>query len=441
MRYVEPMKSFLLALLVILSLVLTFMIWNYKPNYPFTEKTQIENVMIGEKKQKHDIIKPYRVLSTQQAQLTGTTSAAAIAAVMKEFKHLKLSTLQLEQTNLSPATLNEMIRTKDRMTLFFPATVPLDIYREMLSFGENELFQAGFDRIIIDWPEWSVLRQANIYFISTKMNTVYRTSVEPNTLHAFKEVLTEQVENFSPYQEIERENMLSLYVTMTDMEAIHFTYYIEEISSELLKNVLFEEPNIVQKTVEGNQEKYTDSMSLLNLNTTTKNMNYVYPAAESSIAINAYTLLTDTIDYINEHGGFTADYRFSKMDVDNHSTQFQMYLQGYPVYSLDTLTKITTIWGDNRIFRYHRPYYMLDRGITAEKNISKLVAGTEVIEYINEYSELQLNNIDDIVIGYYLVQSDNSRLFILEPSWFVLSGNNWTRLTLDRVGGSANGLE
>ncbi len=38
MKYIEPVKSVVLFLLVMLSVILTFLIWTYTPDYKYIEK-------------------------------------------------------------------------------------------------------------------------------------------------------------------------------------------------------------------------------------------------------------------------------------------------------------------------------------------------------------------------------------------------------------------
>ncbi|CAM5506756.1 Regulatory protein YycH domain-containing protein OS=Lysinibacillus sphaericus OX=1421 GN=LS41612_00490 PE=4 SV=1 [Lysinibacillus sphaericus] len=40
MKYIEPVKSIVLFLLVMLSVVLTFIIWTYTPDYNVIEQTE-----------------------------------------------------------------------------------------------------------------------------------------------------------------------------------------------------------------------------------------------------------------------------------------------------------------------------------------------------------------------------------------------------------------
>src|SRR5690606_38625063 len=109
--------------------------------------------------------------------------------------------------------------------------------------------------------------------------------------------------------------------------------------------------------------------------------------------------------------------------------------------STDTTTRITTTWGENQIFRYKRPYFLLDLDINSEKFERKLSSGLEVIEFIEKRKQLELNEVDDIILGYYLKQNDNNLLFTLEPSWFAVSQGSWIRITPDVLGGGNSGLE
>ena len=54
------------------------MIWNYKPDYPFTEDPQVDSILIGDTKKIPDIIKPYRMLFSTEEGFSGTVSTTAI---------------------------------------------------------------------------------------------------------------------------------------------------------------------------------------------------------------------------------------------------------------------------------------------------------------------------------------------------------------------------
>ena len=442
MKYIEPIKSFVLLFLVLLSLLFTFMIWNYKPNYLPTEEQPAKQVMLSEVKTELDkVSKPYRMLFMTGESLRGTTSTGEIDYIIQYLEKLKVTDFSPIPTPLTKDKINEMVRTPDRMTMFFRTETPVQIFEEVVSPDDRDYHGATFNRLIIDWGELDQTDQIRLLFINTNSATGYRADIEVRDADSFMEAFVEQPKSYIEYVEAERPENLSLYVMKEPVEATKHAYVIDETPLKLLKDILFENPSIVQKSGEGSQEEYSDIMSSLTLDKDTKVMNYVHPAAESSMSISPYGLLKDTFDFLNEHGGFTADYRLTSINVQNRVTEFQLYMKGYPVFSPNVLTRIMTTWGEEKIFRYRRPYYLLGTEFQSEKAVMKLPSGTQVLDYINSQEELEIDEIEDILVGYYLLQNENSLLVTLEPSWFLLTENSWSRLTSERLGGDEYGLE
>ena len=71
----------------------------------------------------------------------------------------------------------------------------------------------------------------------------------------------------------------------------------------------------------------------------------------------------------------------------------------------------------------------------------ELDSGVNMVHYIERHTELDLAKIDDIVIGYDLIQKPDSRLFRLEPSWFAITGNTGKRIPTEWIRGDEYGLE
>lgn len=440
MKYIEPIKSLILTFLVLMSLVLTFMIWSYKPDYPLTEDPKVDGILMGDTKNMSSIIKPYRMLFSTEDGFSGT--ATAIDPIIEYFNQLKPKSFTFVNGNLSAEKVNEMIRVPNRMTMFFQSDIPLQTFQRVISVEETEFDEAVFNRLIMDWNTVNETQQAQLFFVSTNNETVYRMDIEIEDIDEFNELFIVQPKSYvEEYVEKLRENNLSLYLVNTPLDEIQYTYYTFELRSELLKNLLFEDTSIVEKTVEESEEVYTDSMSILTLNTQAKTMDYVDWGVESIAAISPYNLLLYTFDFINGHGGFTEDYRLASMNLQKHIVEYQLYLQGYPVFSSTTSTRISTTWGENRIHRYRRPYYLLDFNIDNEITGKQLDSGVDIVQYIERHTELDLSKIDDIVVGYDLIQNPDSRLFRLEPSWFAITGNTSKRIPTEWIRGDEYGLE
>ncbi|MEK4172997.1 MULTISPECIES: YycH family regulatory protein [Lysinibacillus] len=441
MKYIEPVKSVVLFLLVMLSVVLTFLIWTYTPDYKFIEKTTGEEILIKPQKDMEDIIRPYKAIFRSDEEFTGTVSNAAMKDMMKTFKGWNILDLVPVNNNLSPNYVNQIISADNRMTIFFTGEIPFSAFNTIFQFTDKELPETTFNRMIIDWSNYNS-KDLMLYYISSNNQSLFRSHVSvPNVNQFIKEVI-EPAKKYEAFKEVEREGQTSLYVASNKMESVKFTYYIEEITPELFKNVLFPEPNIVQRNVESaSSEKYTDGMSLMTLDTNLKSLNYVYPAAESSIRIEPSKLLKDSFEFINEHGGFTADFRYASTSINKNQMDYQLYLQGLPVYSNHVITRMTTIWGDSRIFHYKRPYFSLDMDIEAEKEIKELPSGTEIAERLKNANNIALSDIEELVLGYYLTQNQELNIFTFEPCWFVIRNGTWIKLTPEVLGGVKNGLE
>ena len=413
--------------------MLTFSIWTYTPDYQKIEDSQVDPITVGKKKEPHEVFKPYRILSHEKGSFLGTTATSAVDNVMEALVDLEATELRYIQSNLSEAKINNMIHADNQMTLFFSAEVPVNTFRSVLQFTQNELPEVTFSHLLIDW---SSLHQANVLqlsFISEEEQTLYTTDIAISE-EKFNATFIKAIQKSIPYKEIARQDQLSLYVPANPVDLVQYTYFIDEISPETFKDALFKDANIVQKNIESNTStKYTDGMASLTSDSGSKTIKYVYPASESIIEIKPSDLVEDSYEFINEHGGITGDYRYSYSNVPRHITEYQLFLQGLPVFSSITSTRIAVTWGGNQIFEYKRPYYMFG---VSESSTHQLPSGVEIVQTLQN-----LKDIDELVLGYYLTQDPLKPVYSLEPSWFAIRDGNWARLTTDSLGGAQHGLE
>ncbi|MEK9200194.1 two-component system activity regulator YycH [Lysinibacillus halotolerans] len=437
MKHIEQIKSFVLFLLVILSLILTFSIWTYTPDYQPIKDSQVEPITVGQQKELHEVLKPYRILAHDNGKLLGTIQSTQIDRIMNTLTDLSASNLIFMQSNLSEEEINSAIHTDNRMTLFFSYEVPMETFLSVLEFSQNDLPETTFSHLIIDWSEFSQTNSIQFLFISEENRTLYRTDVALSK-NNFENTFMEVVNYTEPYSEIERTNNFSLYVPTEKVEIPKFTYSINQVSPDKFKNILFKDSNIVQKNIESNTStKYTDGMAAMTSDASTRTINFVYPASESIGEMKPSVLFQNSFDFVNDHGGLTGDYRYVYSNVLKHVTEYQLFAHDLPVFSQVTSTRIVTTWGDNQIFQYKRPSFILDTPFDISNQ--QLPSGVEVAEALPS-----IEDINEIVLGYYLSQEEKNYNFVytLIPSWFTINKDgSWTRLTTETMGGAEYGLE
>lgn len=442
MKYVEPIKSFLLFFLVCLSLVLTVMIWNYKPNHQVFEETPTEDILIGEPVEITEILKPYRSIIRIEDEFKGSFSTKYFDDIYAYFETVKADDITLVNNFVSFDQINELMYTNNRVTLNLFSEVPLHSFTKILGFESAELPEISFDRIIIDLNNLAKDRELTVLFLNTSNQTLYRTKIENQSENRLKKLFLEGASDLTTFEEMKRPGLLSLFISDEPIEAVKYMYYVNDMINEVpidqFKKTLFQNENIVKNITENVvTERYMDNMSFMTVDTKNRIINYVYPSSEGIEDILASRLLNETYNYVNDHGGFNSDYRLSTINPEKHLVEYQLFIQGYPVFSSSTTTKISTTWGDSQVHKYRRAYYILERDIPSEMKMKELQSSKKIVEtYVND-----IDTIKDIVRGYYLYQNEDLGVFELEPEWFVLRDKVWERIKTENIGGIANGLE
>jgi len=441
LKYIEHIKSVSLTLLVILSVTLTFTIWTFTPTHKTMEPAEIENISIADSKRVDDVIKPYKMTASLEDDMTGTVSPFDLDRVINVMKGWEVRDLTLVKNNMSETEINELVGKNKHYTLFFPDDVPFPVFDIILPFSMTNIPQDGFDRLVVDWnrSENGLLK---LYFVSSKTNTLYTGIAGDIDNDLFTKKVVAPITNFAKFTEVKRNQKLSLYVSKQDVESIRYTYYLKEIDPNRFKDALFNDPSLVRQSLVGStNEEYSDDKSLMTVDLSNRTLRFVNPSAETFVPAVPSKLVFDSLDYVNEHGGWTDEFRFAGLNAANQQIDYQLYLLGQPVFSDETSTKITAYWGDPNIYRYLRPYYTLNLSLPFDPVISTLPSGEKASLVMKMVKEIDFNKVDEITLGYYLTRDKSQNLLILEPSWFYLSNNQWSRLSPDMLGGGKSGLE
>ena len=126
-KYIEQVKSIVLLLLILLSFTLTFSIWTYSPVIQ-TNDAAIVDISIAEKKNLEDIIKPYRMIISQENTLKGSFASRPIDFVFNKMKTWEIQTVELVSNKVHTDQINDFIKAPNRASFFFAADVPIEIF-------------------------------------------------------------------------------------------------------------------------------------------------------------------------------------------------------------------------------------------------------------------------------------------------------------------------
>ncbi len=440
MKYIEPIKSIVLLLLVLLSVVFTLVVWNYSPNYEQKEQLQTVDISIAEKKTIDEIIKPYKVLANLKNQVLGSVDPEKISRILGEMNMWSLTDLQLVSQDVDKLDMAKILRQPSQMTLYFPGEVPMLVYDNVLLLDDINIPEATFNRLVIDWSQST--QSPVIHLLSEASGLHYQAQVElPNRTNFLRNVV-DVGQSFDQYAEIDRGNAPFLAVPKDAVKVTRNRYYQQEIAPISFRNALFSDPKAVRRNqVDPDHEEYRDDHALMNVDTEIKRLNFVMPTAESQEFAIPSELLLSTIDFVNEHGGWTDEFRYTYMNPISRYVRFQLYVDGLPVYSDRSGTnEITQTWGDSRVFQYIRPYYTFD--INLESIQEELIPGVEVAELLRASDEIDFDLVEEITPGYYMDRETEHDVINLKPYWYYLIKDNWIRFSPEEsIGGGRIGLE
>jgi regulatory protein YycH of two-component signal transduction system YycFG len=437
----ENLKSIILSFLVVGSVLLTWNLWTYQPNYETMENASyVEEVSIASKKEIKTIIKPGRVLFHYQGSHFGTEITGEIDKIIREMSKWNIHNVKNYTNKIED--FKNIVHGEGTVEIIFPEKVPLELYKTVLTFENKSVPNFSFDRIIINMDNLQK-EIGTLYFVSYDNNEIYSSNVSGSSIVDFKRIFFKDSNRYPRYftYEFKRDQVLFLPEAQTSM--VKYKYYPDYLDSEKFKEALFADPSFVQKSLIPEGEEYTDGSSKMNVFYKENLLFYVNPMEESDFEGKSFEILQRGIDFINEHGGWTDPYRFVHMDEWNQQITFRLYsADGYPIFNENGMSEIIEVWGRNEITKYLRPNFSLDLPLRTEMLEVLTPSGWQIIDFLQKQKEFNMDLLEELSLGYSMEKDPKeSRLIVLEPAWFYRYNGKWGQVRLDYLGGERNGLE
>lgn len=440
MKY-ESIKTVILAVLVFLSVFLTWNLWTYQPNYATMEKSNtIAEVTLSEKQEVQKIIQPNIVLFHEKGMHYGTVNSGKLDKLVEEMSRWSFNDVNIY--SVKAGNLNQLEHGNGKVEIIFPAEVPVELYRNVLTFAEKKIPSFTFDRIVINIYT-SNKNNGTVYFISTANQAVYSSHVSVADINNLYRNFYMNAVDYPSYFAYNPTQQRTIFLPENSIQMTEYKYLPVTLNSDVFKEALFTDPSFVQKTDVSSGEEYTNGLSKMDINNDKNLLFYVNPTAEGNYSENPNDLLKRSIDFVNEHGGWTDDYRYANMDDFHHEVTFRLYSDdGYPVFNVDGTSEIHEDWGPDDINNYVRPNISLELPLKTEMQTVTLSSGYDALKSIQNLENIKPGMLENLVLGYEMERDTiESKLIILKPMWFYEYNKKWYSLSMEVQGGINNGLE
>lgn len=431
----EQIKSWVLTGLVLLSIILFWNLVTFQENYDTINSPEyVNDIIIAQKKEPRHLFVPNKIIYRQnENNLVGTANMQYIEPLMAEIRKWELYDFQVSGNEFRDLFINKPYIPS--INLQFPDDMPTELISQIFTLDESNDVPIGLFNNMYIFPETFQDGDGAVYFATADMGTIIKARVRYQLFSDFQQAFLKFLDESYTYLAIKQDSGSNLYLPLDGLILRDYQYYPRNYDVENFKNALFTDPSIV--TFNGNQ--YQDTSSLMKVYENGL-LSYVDPTINLSY-MSIYDLANSSVVYINEHYGWTDRYYYSESNQTENEITYQLYLNDYPVFNKDGYSKIKLILGNQGVYSYDRPYFSLDIAINASSKEYQLSTGQQVIDYLGQLEDLDINQVEDIMIGYELTKTYSEQLIQLEPSWFYKKRGRWIRMADEQIRGDENGLE
>jgi regulatory protein YycH of two-component signal transduction system YycFG len=434
----ELIKSITLTSLILLSLVLTWSLWTFKPSYPFLEDARtVKKQEVEDEKTINDVVYPTQIVYHEGSKLYGVEANNILG---KFHTQLNDTTFTIEPgTRIQPFDLEDKLIEEtgnQYIEVIYPAEMTQEIYKEVFSF-ESEITaikRLNVDRIFLYQDESTGGIEG--YLVSYQQKKMQKIKATNNALNPLIKGMHEMVDNRSlvPYitYDIEQrtedgrsEIMRRFYFPKNQLQLNSYNYISKaanEDTYEMYKQALFKDPLAVKSATNDNEITYADGTAAMVVKILQNRFTYTSFAGSGNPNPTQLSPLFLSIDYINTHAGWGNPYILS--NLDNNTTDFWLFVKNLPVLDQDQDMQMSLTWYESELQEYERSLIQLE--LSEKSYLSSLTeevtipSGEAVVRELKE-SDYNTNYIQDIRIGFTMKKRE-SHFYMLEPRWFINYG-------------------
>ncbi|GAK03408.1 YycH protein [Geomicrobium sp. JCM 19037] len=427
----ERIKSGVLIVLILSSLLLTWQLWTYQPNLEVLDEGGYTTESIGETAATDDIIKPANIIYHVEDErfMTYGNNSIETERLLDDLNSHGQSDFEVIE---NPNSSLDLYPDTDFIELSFPTGIPPELVQQLLNEDADLLMDTdtSFERIILyENQEDTVIRYLSF---DGEESVEARVNINPSVFRS-NYLYNYEVDNVYPvYSELaggtgERLDK-PLYLPIEPVYYTNRSYEIETsdyISPAAFEPLLFDEEPIPVSE----QSIYIGSSQQMTVSSNNDFLEFTDVTVPVTQSENPDQIVQDAINYVNLHGGFTEKYQLYGYGSDRANVEedeyarFRLVEDGVPVLDSSNDGYINVMRSYNEVIsNYTRPLYTLGRFQSELASSEQLPHGERVWESIGEDRE----EITDVRVGYTIHREQGiTETISFEPEWYVLLNNVW----------------
>ncbi len=416
----ERFKSILLVCLVFSSLLLSYLIITYKPDYElFTRRTQ-QKVQEGDKNNLVGFLIPDVMVKTypgmrEEAIVPNSITKISSVEAVKDKQTLKELLVELSKgestevrvrnRNIEDITTNN---TSEKISIVYQEALDSALVKALFFSEENSNVSLEFDTIAL------LKDRPNMLYLYKKDDKNYlQVTLKEAVYDKINEKFNETKKDYAKYSL----NNKFIYLKEADEEKVIDEYSVEEVNITRLAKDVFVKKDDVRV---GSDNEITDGYAIL------KSQNYriVYtnPSNEGGKEVGTTVAINNTVNFLEL--GYASDTNYQLTTSLDGITIFQETHKESIVFSKEGHADIVSEDNSNGIYRLTSPKKLTKTYLSSKQvNLFEVEKTEYVINYL--YNNTNLKNVTDIVLGYEKTYNKENNSFSYTPTWYVKYNNRY----------------
>ncbi|MDN9009410.1 YycH family regulatory protein [Brevibacillus laterosporus] len=455
----ENIKSVVLVVLVLLSLILTSLLLNNQPQLEFiSPATFVPADKQGASKQAKDFVVPDAILFHygEDRHTKANSSDDVYRILMGQVQNWYFN--EFSYYPMTEEKWDSLTRKKLGLELQYNSLIPISVMEQVLTLRDVDQRLTEIDRVWLYYEE----ADDTVYalFLSTKDHQSFRakTAVSPKDLRnsylLFGKNLPEQIlktykdPQRSPYIVQNKQSFWSVYYLPKKPSVMSmYNYNYLPISRKQLLESYFLDPGLVRQIVERDGTNiYTDGTRSVQVRNGQHLMTLTTPVWQAGdTQMTAYEQLQESVSFINQHMGWIDEFRLRSMEQRTEGSAqivFRQYLGAFPIISQDSklIDNIQLNMDKGQVQSMRRSLIDLDT-FFGYKEVN-VASGADLITYLQE-NKIDTEKISNIYLAYQLIEQKG--YMQLTPAWVVQLEGVYNKIIDVRSavpkGGKVSGLE
>lgn len=429
----ELIKSAILIILVLISVFMTYRVWTFTPELTDLETdVNTETPSIGPKISKpiDSVIMPFRMINRNGTDVKGTSNVKDIKKITDQLLSKEVKKVDI----LSSESVVQLEDLSERYTILdFPDSIPSEMYlNQVLGMKMDYYPNINFDRILVDTKS---TKEAVVYLLSENKQKAVKLQTNIKSTQ-FDKVNKEAAPDLKPYtgmitNETTTNEIYQIYAPENADNMNIYRYVSNKISVSELNDVILGD-SVIARSNEHNVSTYNNNTGISTVNEAKQTYRYTNLSEDENRQKDMAKSITNSFKFINEHAGYTDEFRLFGTDQKSGKIDYQMFLNNYPVFNDDKLSSIEAVWGRDTINEYNRGLITTGVAVPSKKEADGLPSSEEVRFNLASNGSIDFNKVTNLAIGYDLsLPKDeiNNLQDTIEftPKWYIKYDGEWKR--------------